>query len=71
MSVFILFNSFWGVDRTLGSSAYAVCPVLIMIMIMMAMNLACVIHTIIIELIKKVWYYASAVKVGHFEWIPM
>ena len=28
----ILFNSFWGVDRPLGSSAYAVCPILIMTM---------------------------------------
>ena len=33
MYVCISFNSFWGVDRPLSSSAYAVCPVLIMIMI--------------------------------------
>ena len=25
----------------------------------------------LIELINKVWHYASAIKVGHFEWIPM
>ena len=31
MYVCISFNSFWGVDRPLGSSAYAACPVLIMI----------------------------------------
>ena len=29
--MYILFNSFWGVDRPLGLSAHAVYPVLIMI----------------------------------------
>ena len=31
--MYILFNSFWGVDRPLGLPAHAVYPVLIMIMI--------------------------------------